>query len=213
MSDRPENPNAGIAAAPTQGQTRDQGQGPKPLSLSQIIAKLEPVALGKDGNGLLPDEDGYDAENAPDRVAKWCAGILLLGFQSMKHYVITLRGDVSALKKVQDKHAAEIKELSAIVGDIVGAIKAAGNAQGQQGEDAQQGQEQGEPPAPPMSPEAAAARAHAAEVDRLAAAQAAATGAKMTPDVPAAVTPIRPPNKAQAAGNGNRKPNPPGSDV
>lgn len=122
---------------------------PVKTKLSTLLEKATAIANGADKTGVLPDGEGYDATTAPDGAMRWCASILRIFLLRVIEHVLETRRGIAALMTVLRDPAMkegenwrsdipalreQVKEMSALMSEIVGAIRSGqGQAAPQEG--------------------------------------------------------------------------------
>lgn len=181
------------------------------VKLTQILAKVEQIAAGLDKNGVLPSAANYDNESAPPPSMRWCAAILRVFLLRVIEHI---RGTRDAVRQIQeevfgrkeDKENGkpaipslkdlreQMNEMSKLMGMIVEGIKKA-QAEQDGAEEPAQAATSEEPTAEVASNGNGAKKptqediteaARMAEIDALAAADAATRGITVAPAPPVA---------------------------
>jgi hypothetical protein len=123
---------------------------PTKVKLAALLEKATAIAQGADKAGVLPGAEGHDESSAPNTAMRWCASILRIFLLRVIEHVIATRNEIGNLRgMLQDPQQqatwkknpetsktepwrtdlpalrAQVKEMSALLNEIVEAIKTA----------------------------------------------------------------------------------------
>jgi hypothetical protein len=125
---------------------------PEKVKLSVLLVKVSQIAAGADAKGILPNQEGHDANTAPSLAMRWCASILRIFLARTIEHIVETRRSLAEIRRevfggpeipaTENKPAlpavvslaglrAQVDEMSKLLEQIVGAIRQAQQMAGQ----------------------------------------------------------------------------------